>query len=143
VLYREGELDGAVRQYRAALQLQPSPKVYNDLAVAYNDLGMPDRAIELLQVAVQMNPDFADAHNNLGVAYIAKGLYRMAIYHLNKAVSLDPSFSGAYSNLGLSYEWLGMRDDAIINYKKALQLDANNMTARNRLSTLSPGLNAQ
>jgi Flp pilus assembly protein TadD len=137
VLYKEGELDGAVQQYKAALQLQPSPKVYNDLAVAYNDLGQPDSAIEFLQVAIQMSPDFADAHNNLAVACISKGLYENAIYHLNRAVRLDPSFSGAYSNLGLSYERLGLMDNAISNYRKALQLDPNNMTARSKLRALS------
>lgn len=143
VLYNKGELDRAILRYQAALQLEPSPKVYNDLAVAYNDMGLPDKAIEVLQIAIRMNPDFADAHNNLGVAYISKGLYGKAIYHLNKAAGLDPSFSGTYSNLGLSYEGLGMRDDALRNYKKALQLDENNMTARDRLSALSPGQNAQ
>lgn len=143
LLHREGELDRAIQQYQAALQLQPSPKVYNDLAVAYNDIGLPDRAIELLQIAIRMSPDFADAHNNLGVAYISKGLYGKAIEHLNIAARLDPSFSGTYSNLGLSYEGLGMRDDALRNYRKALQLDANNMTARNKLTSFLPGQDAQ
>jgi tetratricopeptide (TPR) repeat protein len=136
ILYNEGDLDGAIQQYQAALRLQPSPKVYNDLAVAYNDIGLSDKAIELLQIAVQMSPDFAAAHNNLGVAYISKRLYRKAIEHLKIAAALNPSFSGTYSNLGLSYEGLGMRDDAIRNYERALRLDANNATARTNLATL-------
>lgn len=143
VLYKEGELDRAIEQYQAALQLQPSPKVYNDLAVAYNDMGLPDKAIELLQIAIRTSPDFYDAHNNLGVAYIYKGVYGKAIEHLRIAVRLNPSFSGTYSNLGLSYEGLGMRDDAIRNYRKALQLDANNITARNKLISLLPGEDAK
>jgi tetratricopeptide (TPR) repeat protein len=139
VLYNEGDLGGAIQQYQAALRLQPSPKVYNDLAVAYNDMGLYDKAIELLQLAVRMSPDFADAHNNLGAAYISKRLYRKAIEHLKIAAALDPSFSGTYSNLGLSYEGLGMRADAITNYERALRLDANNATARKNLATLLSG----
>jgi tetratricopeptide (TPR) repeat protein len=139
ILYNEGDLDRAIRQYQAALRLQPSPKVYNDLAVAYNDMGLSDKAIELLESAVRMSPDFADAYNNLGVAYISKRLYRKAIEHLKIAAALNPSFSGTYSNLGLSYEGLGMRDDAIRNYERALQLDPNNATARKNLATLLPG----
>jgi Tfp pilus assembly protein PilF len=139
VLYNAGDLGGAIRQYQAALRLQPSPKVYNDLAVAYYDMGLYDKAIELLQIAVRISPDFADAHNNLGVAYISKRLYSKAIEHLKIAAALDPSFSGTYSNLGLSYEGLGMRADAITNYERALRLDANNATARKNLATLLSG----
>jgi tetratricopeptide (TPR) repeat protein len=139
VLYKEGALDKAIAQYQAALRLQPSPKVYNDLAVAYNDIGLTDRAIELFHVAIQLSPNFADAHNNLGVAYIYKGLYEKAVEHLKIAVRLDPSFSGAYSNLGLSYEGLGMREEAISSYQRALQLDADNATARNNLDSLLSG----
>jgi tetratricopeptide (TPR) repeat protein len=139
ILYQEGYLDRAIQQYQAALRLQPSPKVYNDLAVAYNDVGLSDRAIGLLQIAVRMSPEFADAHNNLGVAYISKRLYRKAIEHLKIAAALNPSFSGTYSNLGLSYEGLGMRDDAITNYEIALRLDANNSTARKNLAILLSG----
>ncbi len=143
LLYREGEVDRAIQQYQAALRLQPSPRVYNDLAVAFNDIGLTDKAIELLQIAIRMRPDFADAHNNLGVAYISKGSYGKAVEHLKIAASLAPSFSGTYSNLGISYEGLGMRDDAIRNYEKALQLDANNVTARNNLGSLLSGRRMQ
>jgi tetratricopeptide (TPR) repeat protein len=139
VLYKEGALDEAIAQYQAALRLQPSPKVYNDLAVAYNDMGLTDRAIELLHVAIQLSPNFADAHNNLGVAYIYGGKYEKAVEHLKIAIGLDPSFSGAYSNLGLSYEGLGMKEEAISSYRRALQLDAHNVTARNNLDSLLSG----
>jgi tetratricopeptide (TPR) repeat protein len=138
-LYKEGALDKAITQYQAALRLQPSPKVYNDLAVAYNDIGLTDRAIELFHVAIQLSPNFADAHNNLGVAYIHKGLYEKAVEHLKIAIGLDPSFSGTYSNLGLSYERLGMKEEAARSYQKALQLDKDNMTARNNLDSLLSG----
>jgi tetratricopeptide (TPR) repeat protein len=136
ILYKEGDLHGAIRQYQTALRLEPSPKAYNDLAVAYNDMGLPDNAIPLLQAALRLNPYFADARNNLGVAYMGKGQYENAIEQFKIAAGLAPSFTGTYSNLGLCYERLGMKEDAIQNYKKALQLDAHNVTARNNLNAL-------
>ncbi len=137
ILYGEGDFERAIEHYQAALRLKPSPRVYNDLGLAYGSVGLSESAIETFESAIQLNPEFAEAHNNLGVAYIGKGMYARAIEHLRIAVRIKPGYSAAFNNLGLSFQRMGDTEEALKNYRIAVQLDPASTTARNNLEALS------
>ena len=77
---------------------------HGSLGYALLEKGQIDEAISELQIALSLNPDFAEAHNNLGVAYRRKGLIDEAIEEFGAAYwlnSADPLFG---RNLKETYE---------------------------------------
>ena len=69
--------------------------------------GRTDDAIELLQRALELNPDFAEAHNNLGVALRNRRETEQALPHWEKAATLKPDYVDAYTNLARGLSELG------------------------------------
>lgn len=70
-----------------------------DLSVAYINSQMPEKSIELLDKAIELNPASAVAYNNKCVAYTLMKEYDKAIEAGTKAVELDPNFQLAKNNL--------------------------------------------
>lgn len=57
----------------------------------------PKAAIANYRKAIDMFPDYLDAHVRLGVTYLGEGMHHEALAHLNIAVSLSPaSFKALY-----------------------------------------------
>ena len=59
-----------------------------------------DEAITHYQKALQINPDYAEAHNNLGNALLQKGRVDEAIAQYQKALQIKPDYAEAHDNLG-------------------------------------------
>ncbi|MBU1147116.1 MAG: tetratricopeptide repeat protein, partial [Candidatus Omnitrophica bacterium] len=56
--------------YERILKYAPdSCKIYNNLGVAYMNLGNKKEAISSYKKAIEIDPDYSEAYNNLGVAY--------------------------------------------------------------------------
>ena len=58
-----------------------------------------DEAIAQYRKAVEVKPDFPDAHYNLGIAFIQKGQINDAVAEFQEAVHLNPNDSSAQKNL--------------------------------------------
>jgi tetratricopeptide (TPR) repeat protein len=78
-----------------------------------------DEAVEDLQKAVQLDPDFAEAHYRLGLALHATGQkdeadkeFGDAVKSYEKLTRQEPKNADAYYFLGLCYEKLDKFDDA-------------------------------
>lgn len=104
-------------------------KDYNLLGVAWiqkiGDVVNPeilDRAIAALQKAIQIEPDFADAHCNLGSAFVQKGQTKDAIIAYKEAIDIDPSFAQPYFNLGILLNNIDKIDEAISCFESAIAL---------------------
>ncbi|OIP71780.1 MAG: hypothetical protein AUK48_12030 [Oscillatoriales cyanobacterium CG2_30_44_21] len=105
-------------------------KDYNLLGVAWiqkiNSDGVIaeilDRAIAALQRAIQIEPDFADAHCNLGSALVQKGQTKDAIIAYKEAIDIDPSFAQPYFNLGILLNNIDKIDEAIACFESAIAL---------------------
>lgn len=70
-----------------------------DLSVAYINNQMPEKSIDHLDKAIELNPASAVAFNNKCVAYTLMKEYDKAIEAGTKAVELDPNFQLAKNNL--------------------------------------------
>ncbi len=75
-----------------------------DLSVAYINNQMPEKSIEYLNKAIELNPNNAVAYNNLCVAFTLMKDYDKAIEAGTKAVELDPNFQLAKNNLAWAME---------------------------------------
>ena len=59
-----------------------------------------DDAIESLQFAISLKPDFAPLHEDLGAIYSGQGRIKEAISTFEKAIQLDPTRPTAHKKLG-------------------------------------------
>ena len=77
----------------------------NPIAEARNNLGCAgpkgklDEAIAHLQKALEIKPDYAEAHNNLGSLLPKRDRVDGAIAHYQKALEIKPDYAEAHNNL--------------------------------------------
>ena len=57
-----------------------------------------ERAAREFRLALDLNPDYADAHANLGSALAQQGAYREALREFDEALRIDPHHAGAGAN---------------------------------------------
>ena len=122
--YYAKDYDGAIRLYNEALDLNPNwDFAYNNLAMAYNDLGQYERAIADYDKAIELNPNDADFYFNRGGTYKNLKQFDRAIQDYNQALKLNPNDADTYNNRGFVYDELEQYDLAIADYDKALELN--------------------
>ena len=96
-------------------------RAHYDLGISYaNDNNVQPAFVEF-QKALELNPDYKEAHNAIGVLYLNKlEDYPNAIKHFKEALRIDPAFSEASNNLGTAYADTGRYKEAAEAYKAAL-----------------------
>jgi len=88
-----------------------SKRLYKE-GVKYGLAGLFPQAVEILQRAVKLDPQHADAHYALGHAYYDLKQWRNAIESLKTAVELNPKDQEARDRLGLARAMLWEEDNA-------------------------------
>lgn len=91
----------------------------------------PQKALEYLNEAIKLKPDYAEAYNNRGNIYGDLGQYQQAIEDYNEVIRLKPDYAMAYNNRGVDYRNLGQNQRAIEDYNEALRLNPNDAMAYN------------
>jgi tetratricopeptide (TPR) repeat protein len=72
--------------------------------------------------AVELEPNYIDAHNNLGNALQAVRDYTGAAQAYLAALRIQPDFYVGYNNLGNALRTMGKTDDAIVALEQAIRL---------------------
>jgi tetratricopeptide (TPR) repeat protein len=85
--------------------------------------GDNETALDHLQNAVQLDPEFADAHNDLGVALARLGNTGEAVEQFQKAVSLAPDHNRAVRNLSLALYTLQRYHEVLPVARRALKIE--------------------
>jgi Flp pilus assembly protein TadD len=112
----------------------PNVLVIANLLGAVNaGLGRLEEAVASYSKALQIKPDYADAHNNLGVALDALGKSEEAVASYHKALQIKPDYAEAHNNLGATLNALGKSEEAVASYHKALQIKPDYAEAHNNL----------
>lgn len=99
----------------------------------YDALGNYDEAIKCYTQAINLKPDFPDAHYRLGLVYDAKEMFDQAIAQYIKLIDLDPDYADVYYNLGVAYDRKGSFNEAIAAYKKVVLGNNKHFDARKKL----------
>ena len=87
-----GDFDGALEDFNKALHYNDkSAEIYNNIASALNEKGLPADALPYLKKAIQLKDDFADAYNNLGIANEFLKNREESIKYFKKALEFDPT----------------------------------------------------
>lgn len=110
---QRGQFDQAIVALERAQRSDPfSAETYNNLATAYLQKRMLDRAEELLLTSLQIRPGFSVAELNLGLLYILWGRYDEAISHLEEALVQLPDNPSLLNNLAVCHIRLGRYEEA-------------------------------
>jgi predicted TPR repeat methyltransferase len=133
----EKDYEGAIAIYRAIVKQQPRfGLAWNNLGVAYREIGEPDEAISCFRRAVAFAPDMAEAWNNLGVAQDEFYMIENASTSYKKAIEIQPDYASAHFNLGLSLQKLDRFSEAEYHFKKVLEIKPDDEAATFMLQSL-------
>lgn len=116
----------ALKFLSQAGQKEPNdPSIQYDLGLAYNQRDLLPQAIEHMQTAIKLKPDYPEAWNALGSLLATNGQFDSAREAFEKALN-DPFYQTpqepAY-NLGQLYQKRGDNQRALSYYRKAVKLD--------------------
>jgi tetratricopeptide (TPR) repeat protein len=81
-----------------------------------------EAAIEHLRIALEIDPDYANAHNNLGRALMLLQQFDEAVVHFHAAIAIDPRDAQFHHNLSFALVQLGRVREAIEQCQQALAL---------------------
>ena len=99
-----------------------NPIAQYNLGVALADHGRVDEAIGHFREALEIKPDYAEAHFNLAVAFADRGQVAEAITHYLMALEIKPDYARAHYNLGVVLAGRERFDEAISHLQKALEI---------------------
>ena len=85
----------------------------------------PQKAIEYLTKAIQLQPDNADTYNMRGSIYMTTDKNQLAYDDFNKAIQLNPMNADYYNNRGTVYEKTRHYKEAIKDFDEAILYDSN------------------
>ncbi|WP_413679112.1 tetratricopeptide repeat protein [Prochlorococcus sp. MIT 0916] len=135
--HSEGNISEAKKYYQSFInQGFSNEKVFANYGIILQDLGHLKKAELWTRKAIQLNPDFSNAHLNLGNILI--DLYQLEEAELStrKAIQLNPVSAVAHSNLGTILKNLGKLEEAELSTRKAIEIKPDYAMAHSNLGII-------
>lgn len=121
--HRTGRVVEAERLYTQVLKADPNqPVALHLLGAIALQAGNLEVAIDLIGKAINIQPDYVDAHNNLGLALHKNGQLEDAIRCFQKALKIKPEFAEAHCNMGVVLGQMNDIEQAKLSFQKAAAL---------------------
>ena len=135
--HRSGQLRDAEQLYRQILAADgTNAEVCYLLGETCQAQGALSEAAAALERAVQLKPDYAEAHNYLAAVLKEQNKLDEAAAHCRRALELKPDNAGAHGNLAAILEKQGRFAEAADCYRKILALMPNYAPAHNNLGVV-------
>lgn len=111
-----------------------SPQIYASLGYSYWCMGDVDRALEVYEKALEMDPEHQTTLNSLGYILAEKGMrISDALEFCQKALSKDPINPNYLDSLGWAYYKSGKKEEALHYLTKACESKNADSLIRNHL----------
>jgi protein O-GlcNAc transferase len=141
ICYKElGRLDEAEKAYREAIAIWPHPPeawLFVLLFSVVHETGTRDHeARELLEKALEINPNCDEAYYNLAGLSSKEGDAGAARRYLEKAIEVTPDYALAHRQLGILFLNQGDLESAGHYLKRAVELDPTSADAHCELAHL-------
>jgi tetratricopeptide (TPR) repeat protein len=114
-----GDREGAAGLLARSDLLTGSPALHFNLGNLRFEQGRAEDAVENFRRAIQLHPNFRDAHRNLAVTLVQKGDLDAAQPHLTRAVELGAADGLTFGLLGYGHEVAGRHQPALQSYRLA------------------------
>ena len=119
--HKKGELAQAHRLYEDLLKEQPRHvEALHFLGVLAYQSNNPQKAVELIGLAIDINPDQADFYSNRGLALQDLRRLDEALASYDNALALEPEYAEAYCNRGNVLKDLNQLTEALASYARAI-----------------------
>lgn len=136
-LFNQGQFKKALELTVPLLaQSPPQPSLLNLAAVCARPLGLTDKAETYLRLAIEIQPDYANAYVNLGLVLRDAKKFDDAEAAFRHALLLAPTDPDNLINMGNLYRSTQRFDDAERAYRKALDIAPTNLSALYNLGLL-------
>ena len=120
---RARDFEKAQLAIKAAIEINPAKAdFFLTAANIQQDLGNLSTAVELLQQANRIHPNFAEGRNNLGIILADLGRTKEAIPVFLEAIRLKPGYARAYVNLAAAQLRSLLFEDALASARHAAAL---------------------
>jgi len=130
-LLKQGDIDGALRAFTAAIRSAPrDPRGYYQRGVCHGRKDDAASAMADYRRALKLKGDFAEANNNLGALLHEQGKTKEAQGYLRRAVRAKADYGEAWFNLGLVLYDMGRVGDAAKAYERAARLRPRDVDVR-------------
>ena len=96
------------------------PGAHNNLAIVYYNKSLYDEAVEELEKALKIDPNFVLARNNLDIILKKTGRLEQRVERLSRSIDKEPYDENKTLELADTYRKLSRYSQAIIFYKKIL-----------------------
>jgi protein O-mannosyl-transferase len=127
----------------ATAKTSPSgPNIHNNLGAIYQGKGEYQKAIDEFQLAIKINPLYADAYHNLGNTYYSMQNYDAAEASYKKATELNLKLWQSHQNLAAIYYAKGRFKDAKQELEIASKLNPNEASINQNLDLVNNALNS-
>jgi tetratricopeptide (TPR) repeat protein len=131
---RNKDWSDEITLYRDCVEKAPGKaRPYNNLGAALMRDGSLAEAVEHLQTALNIKPDFVDAHYNLGSALSRQGNLEAGIYQFGETLRLDPDNLKALNNMGVALALQGRYGEAANYFEAALKQNPRDADVHNNL----------
>jgi predicted TPR repeat methyltransferase len=119
--HRSGKLDEAEKMYLAVLEAEPDHvDALHYLGVLCDQQGRSSAGIDLVMRAIELDPNYFDAHNNLG-NILLKFAPADAVRAYLRALELRPDHPDATRNLGIALRRLRRHEEAAEIFERGIR----------------------
>ena len=126
---KESDLEPAIHALKKAVEINKNPEFLSNLALAYQESGVIEKAMSLYEQALKIEPKYINALFNQHAIWLDRGHIDNAIHNLQKILTLNPSDDEVmYILLHLHHVY---KNQSITHYEDLL-LEGNDLS-RSRL----------
>jgi tetratricopeptide (TPR) repeat protein/S1-C subfamily serine protease len=129
LLDRLEQYSEAIKIYDLIISKDQKAWAYNNRGVSKSKLGDNKGAVADYNVAIQINPQYAEPYSNRGITKYRSGDNKGAMEDYNIAIRIDPQYGEAYGNRGNVKSDLGDLKGAIADYDITIKINPKSAEA--------------
>ncbi|MGB2697512.1 MAG: tetratricopeptide repeat protein, partial [Candidatus Zixiibacteriota bacterium] len=131
----------AIRYMTQAQEYDPGSAIINrDLGIVYAWAGDFEKAINQLQLTIDMDPDFSPAYFLMGVVHLWLKKYDLAIEYFKKVRDMTGDFFDIIGSLSYTYAKSGQKEAALSELKKLEDISKSQDTRASEFCLIHTGL---
>ena len=126
----KGELEEAEKAYQRAIELNPNHALAHMWYATLMRGKDHDRAWELINKSLELDPLSAVANTNVGYWLVDDGKLNEAVKQFQHVIEIEPGSPLGYSGLTRAYDVAGKPDEALEWMRKTVEVDPASLTRR-------------